>query len=342
MIVNQTVNVNKNVYINRNVQNAITVMPARAFVQGKAVQKNVVAVQSHQLNNTRVIDTPSLAPVKESFAGEARAAKAMPPKQIVNRQVMFSRQPKTPAAFNDTLAEKYSKENGTAPGAGPAIQFHLRKGENNSPAFRTNKNDTVDRGEKIKAENEGQQNAQHIENRKDNVVPRPPVRNQESINHKDFDMGKRNSPELTQDHHGAQQNRVMRRENEEKRNLRNFSSPNDKDDPRPGEKGDGHIRSKGQRSERLDDNKDSTLNVQEKNRQHRLNVDIHPQDAPSSREVLQPPKGQPNTGAPRQQVQSAGDDRERKDRDLRNNDRGGDNRERNERSRSDGHRHGGD
>jgi len=122
--VNVTNNITRTVYVNQQVSNAITGMPAAAFVKGQPVQKAGMSVYPGRWGNGQVNFTPALAPIKQSLLGNTTPAKVIPPRVFTSRPVMATKAVAEPAAFHDELAQKFANQNGTAPGGGPAI-IHL-------------------------------------------------------------------------------------------------------------------------------------------------------------------------------------------------------------------------
>ncbi|MGE5386623.1 MAG: DUF6600 domain-containing protein, partial [Betaproteobacteria bacterium] len=73
VIVNNTT-VNKTVYVNQQAPNAITAVPSTTFVRGQAVAPVAKALPRQQLAGAILAAAPGVAPIKQSFLGDARPA----------------------------------------------------------------------------------------------------------------------------------------------------------------------------------------------------------------------------------------------------------------------------
>ena len=119
---NVTNNITKTVYINQQMPNAITAVSAAAFVKGQSVQAAAQPINAAQMSRAKIISSPAIAPVKESFMGAAKPAPLYtPPASVVNHPVIATRRAASPPALNDTLAQKFNARNGTAVGAGAPL-----------------------------------------------------------------------------------------------------------------------------------------------------------------------------------------------------------------------------
>ncbi|MBU6491418.1 MAG: hypothetical protein KGQ45_01475 [Burkholderiales bacterium] len=104
VIINKTINrntyitnnVSRTVYVNQHVHNAITTVPAAAFVQGRPVVSSAVAMAPGAAARMRVGTSPDVTPVARSVMGDARQARHAPPHDIVARQVLALRTPPAP------------------------------------------------------------------------------------------------------------------------------------------------------------------------------------------------------------------------------------------------------
>lgn len=104
VIVNKTINrntyitnnVSRTVYVNEHVHNAITTVPAAAFVQGRPVVSSAVAMAPGSAARVRIGTSPEVTPVARSVMGDARQARHAPPHDVVARQVLALRTPPAP------------------------------------------------------------------------------------------------------------------------------------------------------------------------------------------------------------------------------------------------------
>src|SRR6195256_2978913 len=98
-IVNKTTNVTNVTYVNRNVQNSVTVVPQRAFATAQPVARAAVAVNAQQIAAAPITTRVAVAPTRESVLG-ARASTAnhvtAPPQAVMNRQVIAKKKPPPP------------------------------------------------------------------------------------------------------------------------------------------------------------------------------------------------------------------------------------------------------
>ncbi len=111
-----------NTYINQRVPGAITAVPASAFVRGEPVARFAQPLRIQRLSNVAMgAGAPPIAPVRQSFAAGMRPATAGQPAALEQRIVVATRAPVVPAAFHDTLAEKFASHGGHVAGAGQPI-----------------------------------------------------------------------------------------------------------------------------------------------------------------------------------------------------------------------------
>ncbi|CAG2152402.1 hypothetical protein LMG31506_04607 [Cupriavidus yeoncheonensis] len=103
---------------NRDVPGAIRGMPARNFVEGRPVPRNMRANEWRNLPQGEARGAPPVAPVKGSLLGAA-PARQLPPqaRQGFDRQAIAARPPGQPA--HDDLARRFAREGGVVSGAGP-------------------------------------------------------------------------------------------------------------------------------------------------------------------------------------------------------------------------------
>ncbi|WP_345811221.1 DUF6600 domain-containing protein [Paraburkholderia sp. PREW-6R] len=121
---NRNVNVTNihNTYINYRAPGGVTAVPATAFVHGQPVGRFAQKVDPQQWHNARINPGgPGIAPVRESFGPGARNASYRPPVAVMSRAVVATRNPATPAAYHDSLAQRFAQSGGRVPGAGQPI-----------------------------------------------------------------------------------------------------------------------------------------------------------------------------------------------------------------------------
>lgn len=113
-------NITKTVYVNQNVPNAITAVPATSFVKGQPTAAAGQPVSAQQLSHSQVMSSsPAIVPVSESVMGATKPApSAAPPTAVANRSVVATRAPAQPATLHDDLAAKFNTQDGVVPGAG--------------------------------------------------------------------------------------------------------------------------------------------------------------------------------------------------------------------------------
>ncbi|WP_224079191.1 DUF6600 domain-containing protein [Cupriavidus laharis] len=104
--------------LNRDVPGAISGMPARNFVEGRPVPRNMRGNEWRNLPHGEARGAPPVAPVKGSLLGAA-PARQLPPqaRQGFDRQAIAARPPGQPA--RDDLARRFAREGGVVAGAGP-------------------------------------------------------------------------------------------------------------------------------------------------------------------------------------------------------------------------------
>ncbi|UVS85244.1 FecR protein [Burkholderia glumae] len=130
VVINQTVNITNitnitnihNTYVNYHVHNAITAVPATAFMHGQPVAHFAQHVDPQQWRNARIgAGAPAVAPVRQSFSGGLRNAAYRPPQAAFAHPVVATRNPAVPAAFHDRQAQQYAQHGGSVPGAGTPV-----------------------------------------------------------------------------------------------------------------------------------------------------------------------------------------------------------------------------
>lgn len=109
-------------YINYRAPGAVSAVPATAFVHGQPVGRFAQKVDPQQWHNARINPGgPGIAPVRESFGPGLRNANYRPPAGVMARPVVATRSPATPAAYHDSLAQRFAQSGGRVPGAGEPI-----------------------------------------------------------------------------------------------------------------------------------------------------------------------------------------------------------------------------
>ncbi|MFM0396331.1 DUF6600 domain-containing protein [Paraburkholderia phytofirmans] len=121
---NRNVNVTNihNTYINYRAPGAVTAVPATAFVHGQPVGRFAQKVDPRQWRNAQINPGgPGIAPVRESFGPGQRNANYRPPAAVMARPVVATRSPAMPAAYHDSLAQRFAQSGGRVPGGGQPI-----------------------------------------------------------------------------------------------------------------------------------------------------------------------------------------------------------------------------
>jgi hypothetical protein len=121
---NRNVNVTNihNTYINYRARGGVTAVPATAFVHGQPVGRFAQKVDPRQWRNAQINPGgPGIAPVRESFGPGLRNANYRPPAAVMTRPVVATRSPAMPAAYHDSLAQRFAQSGGRVPGAGQPI-----------------------------------------------------------------------------------------------------------------------------------------------------------------------------------------------------------------------------
>jgi hypothetical protein len=121
---NRNVNVTNihNTYINYRAPGGVSAVPATAFVHGQPVGRFAQKVDPRQWRNAQINPGgPGIAPVRESFGPGLRNANYRPPAAVMTRPVVATRSPAMPAAYHDSLAQRFAQGGGRVPGAGQPI-----------------------------------------------------------------------------------------------------------------------------------------------------------------------------------------------------------------------------
>ena len=90
-------------YVNQRVTNSVTVVTHDTFVNARAVNRNIVRVDTREIDSAPVFHRPMEQPVRQSVFGAGAAARFQPPARIVNRQVIATR---TPAPVREPLSQR--------------------------------------------------------------------------------------------------------------------------------------------------------------------------------------------------------------------------------------------
>ncbi|MFM0009207.1 DUF6600 domain-containing protein [Paraburkholderia sediminicola] len=128
-----------NTYVNYR-PGGVTAVPATAFVHGQSTARFAQKVDPQQWRNARINPGgPGIAPVKESFGSGLRNANYRPPTGVMARPVVATRSPAVPAAYHDSLAQRFAQSGGRVPGAGApivrtSVPAHMAGGQGVMPA----------------------------------------------------------------------------------------------------------------------------------------------------------------------------------------------------------------
>jgi hypothetical protein len=98
IINNNTTNVTRINYVNQHVTNAVTAVSHETFVNARPVASNTLKVDPKQLADAPVRHTAPVQPVRASVMGSGRPTTAKPSPEVMNRQVVATRQPSPPRA----------------------------------------------------------------------------------------------------------------------------------------------------------------------------------------------------------------------------------------------------
>ena len=111
-----------NTYINYRAPGGVTAVPATAFVHGQPTGRFAQKVNPAQWRNAQINPGgPGIAPVRQSFDSGLRNANYRPPAAVTARSVVATRSPAVPAAYHDTLAQRFAQGGGQVPGAGAPV-----------------------------------------------------------------------------------------------------------------------------------------------------------------------------------------------------------------------------
>ncbi|MFM0719134.1 FecR protein [Paraburkholderia strydomiana] len=111
-----------NTYVNYRARGGLTAVPATAFVHGQPVGRFAQKVDPREWRHPRInAGAPGIAPVRESFGPGQRNANYRPPAGVAARPVVATRSPALPAAYRDSLAQRFAQGGGRVPGGGPPV-----------------------------------------------------------------------------------------------------------------------------------------------------------------------------------------------------------------------------
>jgi hypothetical protein len=106
-----TTTVNRVVYANQHVTNAVTAVSRQTFANARPVSSNLVRVDERQIAAASVVHDVPVEPVKQSVLGAGRPAAAKPPAAVENRQVVATRAPTPPRpSFDERQAANVRTE----------------------------------------------------------------------------------------------------------------------------------------------------------------------------------------------------------------------------------------
>ena len=101
-VTNKTTNIT---YVNRNVNNAVTVVSHDTFVNARPVRENLVRVDEKELARAPVLHTVPVQPSKSSVLGAGTPTRVHPPQPVLDRRVVATRNPSPPREpFNQRQA----------------------------------------------------------------------------------------------------------------------------------------------------------------------------------------------------------------------------------------------
>lgn len=136
VVINRTTinNNTQNVYINQHVANAVTAVPAAAFVRGQSVGPMARPLRPNEFGKAEIATAaPQFAPVKESILGGAKPAGMPSGAHFMQRPVVATVAPPVAPARQDALAQQFAQHPGsTIPGVGPAFVRQQNTGPSNA------------------------------------------------------------------------------------------------------------------------------------------------------------------------------------------------------------------
>ncbi len=85
-------------YANRNINGAVTAVPATAFASARPVAASAIAVNRTTFANAQVTSVAAVAPTRASLDGAGGRARAAPSAAVVNRNIVAASKPPPPVA----------------------------------------------------------------------------------------------------------------------------------------------------------------------------------------------------------------------------------------------------
>ena len=117
---NNTTEINRITYVNRERPNAVTVVSRETFVNARPVGRNVVSVPQREIEQAPVSHVVQVEPSRTSVLGDGRPTRIAPPPAVVHRQVVAERPPAQPTVpFNQRRDPLIARP--VRPGAPPAV-----------------------------------------------------------------------------------------------------------------------------------------------------------------------------------------------------------------------------
>ena len=99
-------------YANRNINGAVTAVPATAFASARPVAASAIAVNRTTFANARVTSVAAVAPTRASLEGPGGRARAVPSAAVVNRNIVAASKPPSPVASFATREAALKKNPG--------------------------------------------------------------------------------------------------------------------------------------------------------------------------------------------------------------------------------------
>ena len=99
-------------YANRNINGAVTAVPAAAFASARPVAASAIAVNRTTFANARVTSVAAVAPTRASLEGPGGRARAAPPAAVINRNIVAASKPPPPVASFATREAALKKNPG--------------------------------------------------------------------------------------------------------------------------------------------------------------------------------------------------------------------------------------
>jgi len=99
-------------YANRNINGAVTAVPATAFASARPVAASAIAVNRTTFANARVTSIAAVAPTRASLEGPGGRARAAPPAAVASRNIVAASKPPPPVASFATREAALKKNPG--------------------------------------------------------------------------------------------------------------------------------------------------------------------------------------------------------------------------------------